>query len=190
MSEPGPQELTELLRAWADGDHQALEQLTPHVYRELHRIARRSLAGERHNHPLQATALIHEAYIRLIDWKGVRWQSRTHFFAMSAKLMRRVLVDVARRRDQRKRGGGMAQTTIGDVVGFIPGKAPAILELESALAQLEAFDPRKAQIVELRFFAGLSIEETATALQISERTVNRDWELARSWLRLEMERSR
>jgi RNA polymerase sigma factor (TIGR02999 family) len=143
-------DLTDLLRAWANGDGQALEELTPHVYGELHRLAHMYMAGERPNHPLQSTALINEAYIRLIRWKHVRWQSRTHFFAMAAKLMRRALLDVARSQRKQKRGGGAADTTFDEVFVFRPERPQDLIELDEALAELSALDPRKSQIVELR----------------------------------------
>lgn len=180
-------QLTELLRAWAQGDHDALEKLTPRVYAELHRLAGVYMAGERRpNHPLQTTALINEAYVRLIDWKDVRWQSRTHFFAMAATLMRRVLVDIARNRQQGKRGGGTAETTLDESCVFQPDKSSDLVALDEALTRLAEMDPRKGRIIELRFFAGLSVEETALVMQLSERTVLREWNLARAWLRLDL----
>jgi RNA polymerase sigma factor (TIGR02999 family) len=181
-------DLTDLLRAWANGDGQALEELTPHVYGELHRLAHMYMAGERRNHPLQSTALINEAYIRLIRWKDVRWQSRTHFFAMAAKLMRRALLDVARSQRKQKRGGGAADTTFDEAFVFRPERPQDLIELDEALTELDALDPRKSRIVELRFFAGLSVQETASAMGLSERTVLRNWSLARAWLRLELQK--
>jgi RNA polymerase sigma factor (TIGR02999 family) len=190
MNSPDQHELTNLLRAWSQGDPQALDKITPRVYGELHRLARGYMADERPNHPLQATALINEAYIRLIDWKDVHWQSRTHFFAMAATLMRRVLVDMARKRDQLKRGGGASETTFDDAFAFQSAKSQDLLQLDAVLDRLEAMDPRKSRIVELRFFAGLSVEETAAALNLSDRTVKREWNLARAWLRLELAQSK
>ena len=186
MADSRQEDLTGLLRAWSGGDRVALEKLTPQVYKELHRLAGLYMARERPNHPLQATALINEAYIRLIDWKDVRWQSRTHFFAMAATLMRRVLVDMARSRDQAKRGGGVTETALDDQVLMQLEKSAQVLALDEALTRLEEMDERKARLVELRFFGGLSVEETAAAMELSERTVAREWNLARAWLKLEM----
>jgi RNA polymerase sigma-70 factor, ECF subfamily len=188
MIDSGQHQLTLLLRAWAEGDQQALEQITPRVYDELHRLARRYMADERPNHPLQPTALINEAFIRLIDWKDAQWQGRTHFFAMAATVMRRVLVDLARKRDQLKRGGGFAVTTFDDaMMAQQTAASHDLVALDDALTRLETMDPRKGRVVELRFFAGLSVEETASALQLSERTVKREWNFARAWLRLQIE---
>jgi RNA polymerase sigma factor (TIGR02999 family) len=186
MAESKEQDLTLLLRAWSQGDRVALDKLTPQVYMELHRLARLYMSRERPDHPLQTTALINEAYIRLIDWKNVRWQSRAHFFAMAATLMRRVLVDLARSRDQAKRGGGEEATTLDDNIVLQPQKSAEILAVDEALTRLEEIDPRKSRVVELRFFAGMSVEETAEAMELSERTIMREWNLARAWLRLEI----
>jgi RNA polymerase sigma factor (TIGR02999 family) len=175
-------ELTGLLRAWSSGDHQALEQLAPRVQGELHRIAARYMADERPNHPLQTTALINEAYIRLIDWKDVRWQNRAHFFAVSAQLMRRILVDFARSRDQAKHGNGIAEESLDEAFVFQPGRSADLLLLDEALTRLAEMDPRKARVIELRFFGGLSTEETAVVLHVSDRTVLREWNLAKAWL--------
>lgn len=177
-------DLTGLLKDWADGDQAALEKLTPRVYRELHRLAELYMAQERRNHPLQTTALINEAYIRLIQWKDVQWQGRTHFFAMAARLMRRVLVDVARRGLQAKRGGRAPETTFDEECVLRPDKPNVFVQLDEALTELAAMDSRKGDIVELRFFGGLSVQETAQVLHLSERTVLREWNLARAWLRL------
>src|SRR5262249_54310631 len=179
-------DLTALLRAWAQGDQDALEKLTPRVYAELHRLADLYMARERPNHPLQATALINEAYIRLIDWKDVRWQSRTHFFAMAARLMRQVLVDMARTRRQYKRGGRMEETTLEESCVFQPDRSRDLVAIDGALTRLAEVDPRKARIIELRFFAGLSVPETAAVTGLSERTVLREWNRARAWLRLDL----
>jgi RNA polymerase sigma factor (TIGR02999 family) len=175
-------ELTSLLQAWSSGDKQALEQLAPRVQAELHRIAARYMAGERSDHSLQATALINEAYIRLIDWKGVRWQNRAHFFAMAAQLMRRILVDFARTRNQVKRGNGIPAAPLEEGWGAHAEKSKDLVLLDEALTKLAQLDPRKAQLIELRFFGGLSVPETALVLEVSERTVLREWTLAKAWL--------
>jgi len=175
-------ELTGLLQAWSGGDQQALEILAPRVQQELHRIAARYMAGERPNHPLQSTALINEAYIRLINWKDVRWENRAHFFALSAQLMRRILVDFARSRDQVKRGDGKVEVTLDEASLVELGKPADLVQLDEALNKLAELDPRKVQVIELRFFGGLSVQETAVVLQISDRTVLREWNLAKAWL--------
>jgi RNA polymerase sigma factor (TIGR02999 family) len=175
-------ELTELLLAWSDGDREALEKLTPLVHRELHRLARRCMAGERPDHTLQATALVNEAYLRLIDWKQVRWQNRAHFFSLSARLMRHILVDFARSRDYAKRGGGQRRISLENASIVSPDNGPDLIEVDLALSRLNDVDPRKGQIVELRFFGGLNVKETAEVLKISPDTVMRDWKLAKVWL--------
>jgi len=182
MALPKDHDVTELLQAWRQGDDQALEALAPRVQKELHRLARRHMAGERPNHPLQTTALINEAYIRLMGWDNVQWQNRAHFFAVAAQLMRRILVDIARARAGPRRGGGAAETTLDEAFVFRPDKSRDLLQLDEALTTLAEMDPRKSRIVELRFFGGLSVEETAAVLQISDRTVLREWNLARAWL--------
>ena len=178
--------MTGLLLAWGNGDEAALEQLVPIVERELHRIARRCMAGERHGHSLQATALVNEAYLRLVDAQHVNWQNRAHFLAMSARLMRRVLVDMARSKHYQKRGGGALKVTFTDVldVAFEPGLD--LVALDDALKALKKSDERKHQVVELRFFGGLSVEETASVLQVSPETVMRDWKFAKAWLLREL----
>jgi RNA polymerase sigma factor (TIGR02999 family) len=175
-------ELTGLLQAWSSGDLQALEELAPRVHGELHRIASRYMARERPGHPLQTTALISEAYIRLIDLKDVHWQNRAHFFAVSAQLMRRILVDFARARDQVKHGDGRAEITLDEAFVIQPERSADIVLLDEALTRLSELDPRKARVIELRFFGGLSVAETALVLQLSERTVLREWNLAKAWL--------
>ena len=175
-------ELTDLLQAWSGGDQDALEKLAPRVQGELHRIAARYMAGERPDHPLQATALINEAYVRLIDWKDVHWQNRAHFFAVSAQLMRRILVDFARARDQVKHGNGIAETTLDDAFVPQPERSSDLLALDQALTKLAEMDPRKGRVIELRYFGGLSVPETALVMQISDRTVLREWNLAKAWL--------
>jgi len=177
-----PGQLTDLLRAWSDGDQQALEQVVPLVYDELHRMALRSLAGERAA-SLQATALVNEVCLRLLGWDQVRWQNRGHFFGVSAQIMRRVLVDIARRRRAERRGGPNAVRVPLDSIDVASSEPGAdLLAVDAALERLAVEDPRKAQVVELRFFGGLSIEETAEALGISARTVHSDWTFARAWL--------
>ena len=179
-------ELTRLLEAWSDGDEQALEKLVPCVQRELHRLAGLFMAGERQNHPLQTTALINEAYIRLIGWKNVRWQNRAHFFAVAAQLMRKILVDIARARRRTKRGGGAPETTLDEGCVFRQERTRDLLAVDEALTRLAEVDSRKSRIVELRFFGGLTEEEVAAVLQISDRTVRREWNLAKAWLHSEI----
>jgi RNA polymerase sigma factor (TIGR02999 family) len=176
-------EVTKLLRAWSDGDADAFERVLPFVYEELHRMAARYLAGERSNITLQPTALINELCLRLLGWDAVHWQNRGNFLGVSAKMMRRVLVDIARRRHAERRGGSDAVRVSLDGID-VPASEPGadLLAVDMALQLLAVEDPRKAQVVELRFFGGLSIEETAEALGISVRTVHTDWALARAWL--------
>jgi RNA polymerase sigma factor (TIGR02999 family) len=181
--------LTTLLQAWSGGDQQALERLAPRVQEELHRIASRYMARERPNHPLQTTALINEAYIRLINWKDVQWQNRAHFFAVSAQLMRRILVDFARTRSQVKHGKGLVETVLDEACALQPERSSELVVLDEALIRLAAMDPRKGRLVELRFFGGLSVEETALVMGISHRTVEREWSLAKAWLYRELSRS-
>jgi len=178
----GPADITRLLIDWRGGDQAALERLMPLVHDELRRLARRHMAHERVGHTLQATALVNEAFVRLIDVRQVRWQDRAHFFAMSSRLMRRVLVDFARAKGYQKRGGGAQKVSFDEalVVATEPGQD--LVALDDALNALAAFDARKAQVVEMRFFGGLSVEETAEALNVSVDTVMRDWKLAKAWL--------
>jgi RNA polymerase sigma factor (TIGR02999 family) len=174
-----------LLRAWSEGDRGALEKLTPIVYDELHRLARRYMRGERHGHSLQATALVNEAYTRLVDYKRMQWQDRAHFFAVSAQLMRRILVEHARRRNQ-KRGGGVQHISL-DETAIIGGPQDTdLVTLDDAMNALSKLDPRKVQVVEMRFFGGLSVEETAEVLKVSPITIKRDWRAARMWLYREL----
>jgi RNA polymerase sigma-70 factor, ECF subfamily len=179
--------VTDLLVAWRQGDDDALSQLLPLVHAELREIARRCMAGERVGSTLQATALVNEAFLRLIDVKRVDWQNRAHFMAMAARLMRRILVDAARARQAEKRGGEQVRVTFDET---LPGldRGADLLRLDDALAALRAFDERKGQVVELRFFGGLSLEESAEALRVSTKTVARDWEFAKAWLQREMAR--
>ena len=182
MEVPPSHEVTGLLQAWSAGDEKALQKLTPMVYRELHRAARHYMAGERSGHTLQATALINEVYLRLIDARRMDWQSRAHFFAVCAQLMRRILTDFARSRRYHKRGGGIAPMPLDEalVVGSQPDSD--LVALDDALKRLALVDERKGRVVELRFFGGLDVKETAEVLKVSNETVMRDWKLAKVWL--------
>jgi RNA polymerase sigma-70 factor (ECF subfamily) len=184
---PTEVEIGRLLQAWSDGDPDALEKLTPIVYNELHRLARHYLRNERANITLQTTALVNEAYLRLVDFKQMRFKDRAHFFAVSAQLMRRILVDHARKRNL-KRGGGIPHLSLDDIPTLGPETHADLVMLDDALVALAQFDARKARVVELRFFGGLSVEETGEVLQVSPITVMRDWNTARAWLYREMSR--
>lgn len=186
MTAPSPHEITQLLRAWSAGDPQALEKLTPLVYGELHRAAQRYMARERPNHTLQATALINEVYLRLFALQEVAWQDRAHFFAMCARLMRRILTDFARARHYLKRGGEARRISFDESLFLSEDASPDLVALDDALNRLADVDQRKSQVVELRFFGGLTAEETAKVLSVSEETVKRDWKLAKLWLLREM----
>ena len=186
MSEPTAHEITQLLRAWGDGDQTALERLAPLVYAELHRLARGYMRGERADHVLQSTALINEAWLRLIDWKDAEWQNRAHFFGVAAQMMRHILVDFARERGAARRGGSAQQVSLEEGVLITSDRGAEILALDEALKMLAIFDTRKSQIVEMRFFGGLSVEEVAEVLKVSPRTVKREWNLARAWLYREL----
>ncbi|HEY9465277.1 MAG TPA: sigma-70 family RNA polymerase sigma factor [Vicinamibacterales bacterium] len=175
-----------MLQAWRSGDDDALGRLVPMVESELHRIARRCMKGERAGHSLQATALVNELYMRLVDTRRVEWQDRSHFLAMAARLMRRVLVDHARTRLYQKRGGGAQRVTLVDDLGGSDERPHDLVALDEALEALERTNKRKAQVVELRFFGGLTVEETAHVLDVSADTVSRDWKLARAWLLREL----
>jgi RNA polymerase sigma factor (TIGR02999 family) len=179
-------ETTRLLRAWAAGDADALEQLTPRVYNELRRIAARMMRGEREEITIQTTALVHEAYLKMVDVDNVDWRHRAHFFAVSAQIMRHILLDRARRRLAAKRGGAAARIDLDQVADFGSTRAQEVIYLDDALVALAKMDPRKAQVIELRFFAGLSVDETAEVLKVSPETVLRDWRLARAWLLSEL----
>jgi RNA polymerase sigma-70 factor, ECF subfamily len=181
-----PRELTALLLAWRGGDETALETLIPVVYQELRRIARRHMAREHPGHALQATALVHEAYLRLMDSSQIQWQNRAHFFAVSANLMRRILVDHVRSRNYAKRGGQAQHVTLEDARLVSTEQFPDLLALDDALNSLAAFDARKSRVVELRFFGGLSVDETAAVLDVSARTVMTDWSFAKAWLLREL----
>jgi RNA polymerase sigma factor (TIGR02999 family) len=183
---PGGHDITGLLAAWSAGDQQAFDRLVPIVYDELRRIAGRYMEHESAGHPLQATALVHEAYIRLIDASRVQWQNRAHFYAVSANLMRRILVDYARSHKYAKRGGNAPHVSLEGDVLVSPERAPDLIALDEALDALAALDARKSRVVELRFFGGLSVEETAEVLQISPRTVLSDWSFSKSWLLREL----
>ena len=179
-------ETTQLLRAWAEGDRAALDRLTPHVYRTLRRIAGNQLKNERAGNSMQATALVHEAYMELIDVRNVNWQHRAHFFAVSAQIMRHILLDRARRRMADKRGGSAGRLSLDELPDLSGGRAKELIALNDALKALATIDERKARVVELRFFGGLSVDETAEVLAISPETVMRDWKFARSWLQSEL----
>lgn len=181
--------MTALLARWSDGDSAAREQLIPLVYDELRRLAKRALAGQRQNNTLQSTALVHEAYLRLIGNDSVRWNDRTHFFAVAAQVMRRILVDHARMKHAKKRGGDCLTLVLDEDVAEAKGRELDLLALDDAMNGLAALDERQSRLVELRFFAGLSIEETAQALEISPATVKREWATARLWLLREMSRT-
>ena len=182
MKSPKPPNITQLLVAWNQGDQEALAQLTPLVYRELHRLAHGYLAGERRGHLLQTTALVNEAFVRLIDWQQVEWQNRAHFFGVSATLMRHILVQFAREQQAAKRGGQDIQVSLAEAAAVGTRDSPDLVALDDALVTLEKLDPRQARIVELRFFGGLSLEEAAEVVRVSVSTVRRDWRMAQAWL--------
>jgi RNA polymerase sigma factor (TIGR02999 family) len=181
-------ETTRLLKAWSEGDETALERLVPLVDAEMRRLARHYLRQERPGHILQTTALINEAWIRLINWPDASWQNRAHFIGLAARLMRRVLVDEARRRKAQRYGGDAVQVSLANAEGIAHEKNADLVKLDDALNELATFDERQSRIVELRFFGGLSLEETAEALNISPRTVQREWSLAQAWLYRELRR--
>jgi RNA polymerase sigma factor (TIGR02999 family) len=181
-------QITGLLQAWSGGDAAALERLTPMIYGDLRRMARRQMQRERSGDTLQATALVHEAFLRLVDVKNVRWQDRAHFFAIAGQMMRRILVDAARARGAAKRGWGAARINLDESIDAIPNRGPELIRLDEALDALAQWDPRKARVIELRFFSGLNVEESAEVLKISQRSVMRDWSLARAWLIRELSR--
>jgi RNA polymerase sigma factor (TIGR02999 family) len=188
MTAPSAQEITQLLVAWNNGDKAALEQLTPLVQVELRRLAKRYMAGERQGHILQTTALVNEAFLRLIDWRNVEWRNRAHFFGLAAQIMRRILVDYARARRREKRGGDALHVSLSEAANVAQEQRADLEALDDALKTLEKLDPRQARVVELRFFAGLSLEETAEVLKVSLSTVRRDWSLAEAWLFRELSR--
>jgi RNA polymerase sigma factor (TIGR02999 family) len=182
MRPASSQDITGLLQAWGGGDDQALQRLVPLVYEELHAAARRYMARERPGHTLQTTALIHETYLRLVDVRRVKWQNRAHFFAMCAQLMRRILIDFSRSRAYKKRGGGAAQVNFDEALAVTAEPDIDLLAIDEALNRLAAVDPRKSRVVELRFFGGLGVKETAEVMKVSTDTVTRDWKLAKVWL--------
>jgi RNA polymerase sigma-70 factor, ECF subfamily len=186
MAAPSTQQVTKLLQAWGQGQDAALDELLPVVHQELRRLARRYMFGERPGHTLQTTALVNEAYLRLVNAREVNWQNRAHFFALSAQLMRRILVDSARARGGQKRGGGIPKVTLDEALIGPQEKGQDLVALDDALKALSGVDPRKSRVVELRFFGGLSVEETAEVLKVHPNTVLRDWRLAKMWLKREM----
>lgn len=185
---PSPHEITQLLHAWSNGEQSALDQLMPLVYDDLHRLAQRHMAGERDDHTLQTTALVNEAYVRLVDSKQATWKDRAHFFAVCARLMRHILVDAARSRRALKRGADLTVVELDEAIAAPAEPGVDLITLDLALDALAAFDTRKSQVVELRIFGGLGAEETATVLKISTDTVTRDMHLATAWLRRELGR--
>ncbi|MFN0105547.1 MAG: sigma-70 family RNA polymerase sigma factor [Bryobacteraceae bacterium] len=188
MTDAQSANITQILVAWGKGDRQALEALTPHVQRELHRLAVHYMAGERPGHLLQPTALVNEAYLKLVDWEGVQWTDRAHFFGIAASMMRRVLVDYARSSGRAKRGGNAVQVSLSQA-GDLPLPPGAdLIAIDDVLKNLERIAPRQSKVIELRYFAGLSLEETAEAMAVSVGTVRRDWKLARAWLIRELSR--
>ena len=186
---PARSDATDLLVAWSEGDESAFDKLVPLVYKELHALARRYMRGERSDHTLQATALVNEAYVRLIDVNRIRWQNLSHFLAVAAQTMRRILVEFARQRHRQKRGSDAVRVTIDDV-DVAHEKSADLVALSDALSTLASFDPRMGQVVELRFFGGLTVQETADVLKVSPETVMRDWKTAKVWLLRELSRER
>ncbi len=181
-----PEEVTQLLGQWSGGDGDALDELMPLVYDELRRMAHRHMANERGDHTLQATALVNEAFLRMKNGVDAKWKNRAQFFAVAAQMMRHILVDYARRNTREKRGGGAQQITLDDAMLVSKNNADELLAVNEALQKLEQFDQRSSQVAIMRFFAGLSVDETAEALGISAQTVHRDWRLAQAWLRNEL----
>ncbi|HUH63694.1 MAG TPA: sigma-70 family RNA polymerase sigma factor [Terracidiphilus sp.] len=184
--EPSANQITQLLQLWSGGDERATDQLIPLVYGELHRMARRYMSAEKPGHTLQATALVNEAYMRLVDGAQANWQNRAHFFAVCAQVMRRILVDWARSRKAQKRGSDQTALELDEAIAIPAKTGTDLVAIDDALKTLALQDPRKSRIVELRFFGGLTIPETAAVVKVSEETVNRDWKLAKSWLRREL----
>ena len=188
MPQASPEEVTGLLLAWSEGEQTALEKLMPLVYAELHRLAKRYMRREHAGHTLQTSALVNEAYLRLIDARSVRWQNRAHFFAVSAQIMRRILVDFARAKQNLKHGGGAQQVTLDEGLIVSPESGADLLALDEALERLAVLNERQSRVVELRYFGGLNEDEVAEALKVSPRTVRSDWSLARAWLYRELSR--
>ena len=187
MQAQSSKEITQLLIAWSEGDDSALGRLAPLIQSELHRLAHHYMARERPGHLLQTSALVNEAYVRLIDWKNVRWQNRAHFFGVAAQMMRRILVDFAREKQCLKYGGGKLQVSLSEAASFVVHRDTDLVALDDALTALAKIDARKVRVVEMRFFAGLSVEEVADVLKVSKETVMRDWRLAKVWLLRELE---
>jgi RNA polymerase sigma factor (TIGR02999 family) len=187
MKSPESVDITGLLKAWGAGDQGALDRLVPRVYAELHRMARRQMRNERPGNTLQTTALVNQAYLRLVDARNAVWNDRVHFFAVSAQIMRRILVDAARSRASAKRGGPAPRLNLDEDLDASPQRARELIVLDDSLNALQQMDPRKVRVIELRFFGGLSVEETAAVLKISPQSVMRDWKLAKAWLYREME---
>jgi len=183
---PATHEITELLQDWSEGDESALERLMPLVYEQLHRLAHQHMKREKPGHILQTSAVINEAYLRMVDSPRIHWQNRAQFFGIAARVMRRILVDEARKRRSDKRGGDAIQVTLNEAINVALEQAANVTALDDALKTLEAIDPRQSKIVELRFFGGLSVDETAEVLKVSPGTVMRDWTFARAWLKNEM----
>jgi RNA polymerase sigma factor (TIGR02999 family) len=188
MGKSPTHEITQLLVAWNQGDQAALDALSPLINQELHRLAKLYMAGERQGHLLQPTALVNEAWLRLIDWRNVEWRNRAHFFGLAAQIMRRILVDFARARNREKRGGDEIQVSLSEAANLPSERSAGLVALDDALQTLEKLAPRQARMVELRFFAGLSDQESAEALNVSVGTVRRDWSLAEAWLFRELKR--
>jgi RNA polymerase sigma factor (TIGR02999 family) len=188
MMPAGPAEITVLLRAWGDGDQAALDQLAPLVYQDLLRMARRHMKNEREGNTLQTTALVNEAYLRLVDVKSAGWRDRAQFFALSAQMMRRILVDAARARGSHKRGAGAVKVNVEDVAILSPEPHESIVALHDALEEFSKTAPRQAKVVELRYFGGMSADEIGEVMKTSTRTIERDWEFAKAWLKRELNR--
>ena len=186
MTATSPHQVSRLLLAWSEGEEGAYEQLVPLVYEELHRLAKRYMGKERSGHTLQTTALVNEAYLRLVGAKEVRWQNRAHFFAVSARMMRRILVDFARAKHELKRGGGAQQVSLDEALAVSPEPGADLVALDEALTRLARLHPRQAEVVEMRYFGGLTEEEVAEVLKVSLRTAQQDWRLARLWLYREL----
>ena len=189
MSKHSPEEVTQMLLDWSDGNKEALDRLMPLIYDELRRLARHYMRRERRGHTLQTTALVNEAYMRLIDQRSVQWQNRVHFFSVAARMMRRILIDYARSRQVAKREGELRKVSIDEAATIAHEPDASLIAIDDALTSLEALDPRKVQVIELRFFGGLTIDETAAALNTSHATIERDWTTARAWLYREVSRS-
>ena len=188
MDNPSTHEITQLLVAWNRGDQAALEALTPLINEELHRLAKHYMAGEQRGHVLQPTALVNEVWLRMIDWRCLEWQNRAHFLGLAAQIMRRILVDFARVQQSEKRGGEELQVSLSEAANTAQELSAGLVALDDALQALEQLDPRQARVIELRYFAGLNLEETAEALKVSVGTVRRDWSLAEAWLFRELKR--